>query len=66
MAVQDDPAWPRWSKAHDALVHANDEFRRVSHLPDTDEVKREAWRRVQEARREYNKACDEIEPIFNS
>jgi hypothetical protein len=44
MAVEDDPAWERWSKAYDKLAIAKQRF---ADLPDGHPDKKAAWGAVQ-------------------
>lgn len=64
MAVENDPAWPRWSKAFDRAVEAGEAVRALSHLPDNHPDKARAWGAMKIAQAELNTAANEIEPKF--
>jgi hypothetical protein len=62
MAVEDDPAWDRYSKAIDRLVVAKD---RYNSLPDGHPDKDAARAEVLLAQGEVNAAAREIEPKYH-
>lgn len=60
MAVEDDPRYPRWRAALEAMIAADEEAKTVRHLPETDARRRQAEAKLAAAKRIFAAIADEV------